>query len=89
MCLCGNIRRADQAQHGTLGNVSSYLVGTEAARHKRLAIFEGAIFTEFKAQGMNVLQNRPKQTLILILYWHSKTKPSTNLLSRMLTTQRM
>ncbi len=27
-----------------------------------------------------------RQTLIFILYWHNKTKPSTNLLSRMLTT---
>ena len=59
LCLCGNIRRADQTQHDTVGNVSRYPVGTEAARCKRLAIFEGAIHTEFKAQGMNVFQNRP------------------------------
>jgi hypothetical protein len=83
LSLCGNIRRTDHSQHDTLGNVSHYLVGTEAAMRKRLAIFEGTMHTEFKAQGMNIF---PKQTIIFILYWHSKIKPSTNLLSRMLTT---
>ena len=59
LCLCGNIRRPDQTQHDTVGIVSRYLVGPEAARRKRLAFFEGAVFTELKAQGMNVFQNRP------------------------------
>ena len=49
LCLCGNIRRPHQTHHAAVGIVSRYLVGTEAARHRRLAFFEGALFTELKA----------------------------------------
>ncbi len=68
LCLCENIGRADQTQHDTVGNVSRYLVGTEAARRKRLAILEGAIFTELKAQGMNVFQNRDPHIYSLLTF---------------------
>jgi hypothetical protein len=72
--VCGNIQRAHETQHETLGDISGNLVGTEAARCQRLASFEGAIFKEFKAQG---IKRFSKQTLIFILYWHSKTKSYT------------
>jgi hypothetical protein len=63
LCLCENIRRPDQTQDDIVGNVSLHLVGTEAARRKRMDFRKGAVFTELKAQG--IVQ---KETLIFIFY---------------------
>ena len=61
--LCGNIQTADRTLYDTLGKVSR----AEDVRRKRLELFEGARYADFKARGMNIIQTDPHIHSLLTL----------------------